>query len=85
MYPFNAARLSPRGKTVLAGFLAGKSEKEIAVALGISQHTVHQYSKHVYVHYRVNSRAELMAKLLGPRVDLQSPELPWSSVAVNDT
>jgi DNA-binding CsgD family transcriptional regulator len=46
---------------VLHGLLKGLSDKQIAVALGLSRHTVHVYVKHIHRRYRVNSRAELLS------------------------
>jgi DNA-binding NarL/FixJ family response regulator len=53
--------LSPRLQQILAYLLDGKSEKEIACALGLSPHTVHVYVKTLYQRYEVNSRGELMS------------------------
>ena len=56
--------LSPRERDTLEALLTGASEKQIALALGISCHTVHQYVKRIYRAFGVRSRAELMASLL---------------------
>jgi len=40
----------------------GYREKQIASALGISSHTVHDYIKALYNEYKVHSRAELLFK-----------------------
>lgn len=53
--------LSPRGQGVLRLLKGGLSEKEIAHALGLSPHTVHDYIKVIYKRYHVNNRASLMA------------------------
>lgn len=53
-------RQSPRMRQVLAGLKDGRSEKEIAVDLRISRHTVHAYVKQLYRHYHVNSRGDLL-------------------------
>lgn len=55
--------LPPRARQVLALLHSGDSEKMIAVRLGISTHTVHDYVKLLYRHFGVHSRAELLAKL----------------------
>ena len=48
----------------LQGLTRGDSEKQIARALGISQHTVHVYVKQLYKRLGVSSRAELMARFM---------------------
>jgi DNA-binding CsgD family transcriptional regulator len=56
--------LSPAQKKVLDRMLTGLSEKEVAAILEISHHTVHNHVREIYSRLGVNSRAELMAKLL---------------------
>lgn len=68
-----AVRLSPREKSVLELLLTRLSEQEMAEALGLSFHTVHQYVKSVYRKLQVNSRAELASLWLG-----SSPAVPPS-------
>lgn len=58
------ARLSPRQRETLQLVLSGLCDKEIAERLGISRHTVNQYTKIIYRHYAVTSRAQLLARLL---------------------
>lgn len=67
-----AARLPPRPAQVLGLLLDGRSEKEAAARLGLSPHTVHQYVKLLYRHFRVTTRAELLA---GARCRLPVPRL----------
>lgn len=57
--------LSPREQQTLQLLLAGASEKEAAVKLGVSPNTVHVYVKRLYKHFDVSSRGELMARCLG--------------------
>ncbi|MDB5328420.1 MAG: Transcriptional regulator, LuxR family protein [Phycisphaerales bacterium] len=59
------ARLSPRLSETLLYVLAGESRKQIAHRLGLSEHTIGDYFKHLYKHFHVNSRAELLAKFIG--------------------
>ena len=59
------AGLSKRMKDTLQHLLGGDSEKEVAIKLGLSQHTVHIHVKNLYKRLGVCSRAELMAKCLG--------------------
>jgi DNA-binding CsgD family transcriptional regulator len=56
------ARLSPRLRQTLQSLLAGASEKQVAMKLGLSQHTVHVYVKALYKRYGVSSRGELLAR-----------------------
>ena len=51
-----------RLRQVLDCLLEGDSEKQVAARLGVTPPTVNQYVKAVYRHFRVNSRAELMAR-----------------------
>ena len=54
-------QLSPREREVLAQVLTGKSCKEMADALDLSDHTIVDYMKRLHKHFGVNTRAELMA------------------------
>jgi len=58
------APLSVREREVLARLLAGDSEKQVALRLGISPHTVHGHVKVLYRHFNVSSRAELLARFI---------------------
>ena len=53
--------LSRRLNETLSLLLDGRSEKEAAAALGLSSRTVHDYVTALYDHFRVSSRAELLA------------------------
>jgi DNA-binding CsgD family transcriptional regulator len=55
------APLSPRERQVLSRLLTPASEKEIAEELGIAQSTTHSYVNALFVKFRVNSRAAMMA------------------------
>jgi DNA-binding CsgD family transcriptional regulator len=57
-------RLTARQQQTLQALLTGQSEKQIALMLGRSQHTVHTYVKSIYKAYGVSSRAELLARFL---------------------
>ncbi|MFO0746097.1 MAG: helix-turn-helix transcriptional regulator [Myxococcota bacterium] len=61
----SAPKLSPRQRQTLEQLVRGKSEKEVAAALGLSLHTVHQYVKSLYRLYGVGTRAALVARVLG--------------------
>ncbi len=51
----------PRLQQVLACLMEGNDEKQIAVRLGISQHTVHYHIKELYRRFEVSSRGRLLA------------------------
>jgi DNA-binding CsgD family transcriptional regulator len=57
-------KLSPRMRQTLDRLLAGDSEKQIAIKLGVSPHTVHVYVKSLYRGFDVNSRGELLARFV---------------------
>lgn len=56
--------LPPRLRPVLRRLLAGDGEKQAALRLGLSPHTVHQYTKALYRAFGVNSRGELLARFV---------------------
>jgi DNA-binding CsgD family transcriptional regulator len=53
--------LSKRLNETLSLLLDGRSEKEAAAAMRLSSRTVHDYVTALYQHFRVSSRAELLA------------------------
>ncbi|HVK08702.1 MAG TPA: helix-turn-helix transcriptional regulator, partial [Gemmataceae bacterium] len=54
--------LSPRAREVLRCLLEGDSDKQVAARLRLSPATVNEYTKRIYRHFRVTSRAELLAR-----------------------
>lgn len=62
--PYSPTRLPPRVRQVLDALLDGDGEKQVAARLGLRRPTVHQYVVALYRHYRVTSRAELLARVL---------------------
>jgi DNA-binding CsgD family transcriptional regulator len=54
--------LPPRLQQTLAELLAGSSEKQIALKLELSRHTIHNYVKALHQRFGVSSRGELLAK-----------------------
>lgn len=56
--------LPRRLREVLACLLEGDSEKQVALVLGISPHTVHVHVTRLYRHFDVSSRGELHALFL---------------------
>ena len=57
-------RFSPRQVQVLRELLFGASEKQVAIRLGLSRHTVHEHVKQIYKRMMVCSRGELLARFL---------------------
>jgi DNA-binding CsgD family transcriptional regulator len=54
--------LTPRELDTLQLLLSGLSDKEIAGRLHISRYTVNGYTKRLYAHFGVHSRASLIAR-----------------------
>jgi DNA-binding CsgD family transcriptional regulator len=57
-----AADLPPRLAQTLEALLEGLSEKQIALKLELSPHTIHNYVKALHQRFEVSSRGELLAK-----------------------
>jgi DNA-binding CsgD family transcriptional regulator len=53
--------LTRQQQRVLLLMLSGRSEKQIALQIGLSHHSVHQYIKSLYVKFKVDSRAAFMS------------------------
>ena len=70
------ADLTPRQQQVLDSLLRGLGNKEIAFALHISPHTVHNHVKAVYQDFGVSSRGELLARCLGAVAGAEPPAAP---------
>jgi DNA-binding CsgD family transcriptional regulator len=64
-------KLPPRVQETLTLLLKGKSEKEVARAMGISSNTVHWYVKMLYQVFDVNSRPELLAKVFQEKLSMR--------------
>ena len=73
-------RLSNREWDVLKLLLQGKSNKLIASSLGISDRTVEFHLKNIYAKFQVNSRIELILKLVNATGWLESEKLGLSAV-----
>lgn len=54
--------LTPRTRQVLRCLLEGDGDKQVAARLGLSRHTVNTYIRHIFAHFNVTSRPELMAR-----------------------
>lgn len=55
-------RLSPRLRIVLNLLLDGRTRKEMASSLSLSEHTIAQYQKAIYSHFGVNSQTTLLRR-----------------------
>lgn len=58
----HASALPPRLRQTLDCLLAGDTERQVALKMSLSIHTVHGYVKSLYSHFGVSSRRELMAR-----------------------
>lgn len=72
--------LSKREWEVLKLLLQGKSNKLIAASLDISERTVEFHLKNIYTKYQVNSRIELVLKLVNLTGKLEIEKLGYSTV-----
>ena len=61
------AGLPPRLRQTLDSLLDGDGEKQAALRLGLSRHTVHTYTVALYRRFGVSSRAELLARFVRRR------------------
>ena len=78
MAQFN--QLSKREREVAKLLLQGKSNKLIALSLGISNSTVEFHLKNIYAKFQVNSRIELVLKLGNSTGKVEIEELGYSIV-----
>lgn len=74
--------LSRREKEVVTLLLQGKSNKQIALLLGVSERTVEFHLKNIYAKLQVNSRVELILKLGKATIDV-TEKLGESTVDVS--
>jgi DNA-binding CsgD family transcriptional regulator len=74
---------SEREKKVIELLLQGKSNKQIALTLGVSQSTVEYHLKNIYKKLQVNSRTEAVLQLGKSIGDNASGELGKSTVEVD--
>jgi len=63
--PSLRARLSTMEENVLEGVLAGKTFREVAAGLQVSESSVKTYMKRLYEKAGVRGKADLLAKLTG--------------------
>lgn len=78
MAQFN--QLSKREWEVAKLLLQGKSNKLIALALGISDRTVEFHLKNIYAKFQVSSRIELILKLVNTTGKVEIEKLGYSTV-----
>jgi two-component system nitrate/nitrite response regulator NarL len=89
------SRLTPRERDVMRGVARGKTNREIAEELKVSEYTVKQHLKQVFGKLRVSSRVELVLRIARSDFHILSPrrsEVPHgrrgperSSLAVGPT
>jgi DNA-binding NarL/FixJ family response regulator len=65
--------LSPRELDIARLISKGMATKMIAAALGLQPSTVSTYTKRIYLKLNVNSRTEMVAKMLNERLLYTSP------------
>lgn len=71
--------LQPRLRTTLALLQRGSSEKQAAIHMNISPHTVHEYVKQIHRTFGVRSRGELLSKCVELNIKLDpvaEPSMP---------
>ena len=56
------SQLPPRARQVLRALLEGEADKQIATRLDVSPHTINQYTKQIFRHFRVAGRNQLLAR-----------------------
>lgn len=74
--------LSNREQEVVRLLLQGKSNKQIAASLSLSESTVEFHLKNIYTKYHVRSRVELILKLGNTTAQLETEKLGRSTVDV---
>jgi len=70
------ARLSPTERRVLAGLVAGRTERQIAGDLKRSPNTVHVHVKSIYLKLGVNGRDELDQAVRATKHEIQPLAMP---------
>ena len=73
-------RLSHREWEVAQLLLQGKSNKLIALSLGISERTVEFHLKNIYAKYQVSSRVELILQLVNSTGEFEAKKPGYSTV-----
>src|SRR5574339_901969 len=78
-----STRFSQREKDVVAALLQGKSNKQIAAELGISNRTVEFHLTHIYARLGVGSRSEAILKLTESDLRESADAFPGISTVEN--
>src|SRR5688572_26734728 len=81
---FDPSLFSEREKEVIALLLQGKSNKQIALALHISQSTVEYHLKNIYQKLGVGSRTEAVLLLGKSRGGATTSEVPRSTTVTEN-
>jgi DNA-binding CsgD family transcriptional regulator len=74
--------LAPRLQQTLDYLLAEHTERQVALKMSLSVHTVHDYVKALYLHFGVSSRRELISRWMqtggrmSPASSAGDPPLP---------
>lgn len=68
--------LSPRELQTIQGIFEDKKEAAIARQLGISPHTVHTYLERIYHKLAVNSRVQVVVRVVAEYLSLNDEEAP---------
>lgn len=77
-------RLSPREREITHLIIKGMPNKTIAAMLNISRWTVGTYIKRVFAKLNVNTRAELVAKVLQENLLEETPvEVDWRRIGID--
>ena len=71
------SELPPRLRQTLDELLSGSSEKQIALKLQLSPHTIHNYVKALHQRFDATSRGELLAKAGGKAKNEFTPKLSF--------
>jgi len=69
-----ASALAPRLRQTLEYLLAGHTERQVALKMSLSVHTVHDYVKALYVHFGVSSRGELISRWMQTGGQISPPK-----------
>jgi len=74
-----ASALAPRLRQTLEYLLAGHTERQVALKMALSVHTVHDYVKALYVHFGVSSRGELISRWMQTGGQISASSSPSAS------
>jgi len=72
------AALTPRLRQTLDCLRTGLSEKEVALTLGLSKNTVHNYVRALHKRFNASNRVELIARGIGSFPTDFTPKLAFA-------